>query len=776
MYITFLNLDMSSILTIESYRKCRDLTLELEYGTMILIEGPSGAGKTTIIEAIRWVLYGNISHIQDIFSNTRTSVKLEANGLQIHRTTRPHNLIVEKEKEEKEKEEKEKEEKEKEKEKETTYTGVSAQTLIDEIFGKKEIFDLAAYMRQDDTPCPMLNVSNSVRLYYLTQLCFEQGDSSPETILDAIYHTMKEVETQYHTELREYEALVSRFSAKLETRPVDINIKEYINKYGSNKGTHMAEENLITTKSYRDQIKQILAISETEKVELTHITKERDNIIEIIKEKVEISESQIGEIELKILEIEEMIYKIREALLKTDIELDRLNIIKNKRDIYDKQEDRRTHIMKIILDLENRLSMPDKPMTHRHLYELETKIEQYNNNKRILERCTSILHVNYNIKELEDVLIHLREDIKSMDIYKCPKCSVNLLIRNGDLNVTTEKAKTKDIDVTSVKVDINNITKVINNFVDKPDRQIDELKNILEYQELHEELTQLNLHPILVEDVTHKITQLHNEKKQCNQALHNNLETQKIHKDAVLQLKSEQAAYISKQEQCNRQLDWFNTRIEKLTRTAYSKTDEDLQLINIEVGKAEDKIYDTVYAIEMLETHAQLDVIRLKLVTKATDLSDLVSLYNTAFNTYYDRLRGAADRINQALYKNTEYLFNFPLTVQINLDKKIKKSGRLQPAVGLDVIYKGKECNPFYHLSYGQRKRLSLLLSMAINTLTKTPIVLYDEILTNVDMPTRDRCLTAIRDTVRPDRVIICAELHGEDREYDNIIKLDDEM
>ena len=73
--------------------------LETEYifvnNEMTLIKGQSGCGKSSLLQAIFWCLYGNM---RSIYNNVRItknlSVTLEINGITIHRKKNPELLTV----------------------------------------------------------------------------------------------------------------------------------------------------------------------------------------------------------------------------------------------------------------------------------------------------------------------------------------------------------------------------------------------------------------------------------------------------------------------------------------------------------------------------------------------------------------------------------------------------------------------------------------------------------------------------------------------------------
>jgi ABC-type lipoprotein export system ATPase subunit/ribosome-binding protein aMBF1 (putative translation factor) len=83
-------------LTLKNFRCYTHETFEFDDDTITLISGPSGHGKTTILLAIQFALYGSTNH-KYLVSHNKTSceVELEYKNFKIKRTKRPNILNVE---------------------------------------------------------------------------------------------------------------------------------------------------------------------------------------------------------------------------------------------------------------------------------------------------------------------------------------------------------------------------------------------------------------------------------------------------------------------------------------------------------------------------------------------------------------------------------------------------------------------------------------------------------------------------------------------------------
>ena len=83
-------------LTLKNFRCYTDQTFEFDDDTITLINGPSGHGKTTILLAIQFALYGSSNH-KYLVSHNKVSceVTLCYKNFMIKRTKRPNILNVE---------------------------------------------------------------------------------------------------------------------------------------------------------------------------------------------------------------------------------------------------------------------------------------------------------------------------------------------------------------------------------------------------------------------------------------------------------------------------------------------------------------------------------------------------------------------------------------------------------------------------------------------------------------------------------------------------------
>ena len=191
-------------LYIELFRKYENFELVLSDGTITLLSGNSGCGKSTIFEAISWVLYGDLRLISNFERGAHHGcrVVLEHNGYLITRKTKSKLLTVEY----------------------TDHTGIErrlidqeGEGLLRELFGDKLMYRLTSYIPQD---CyhPLLTASNHERLTFLHRLSFSDDDD-PAIMIDVIKQQLKQLDKKYDIALQAYKDRVSEFTRELQLLP-----------------------------------------------------------------------------------------------------------------------------------------------------------------------------------------------------------------------------------------------------------------------------------------------------------------------------------------------------------------------------------------------------------------------------------------------------------------------------------------------------------------------------------------------------------------------------
>lgn len=194
--------------------KCySEKTIDLADTGITLISGPSGAGKTSIMQAIQWCLYGKLRNIynhdadnaQNKQINKKCSVTLYLANLIIYRQSKPKLLKIT----------------ELVNGIEMAYEDLVAQQIIDTRFGDRETWLASAYISQDNRAL-LLQGSNSERMTLLNRMAFSHDD--PEECINRIDNEIK-AQNDYFTRLQ------SEYSVELAVFQNNFNQNQDIFNY-----------------------------------------------------------------------------------------------------------------------------------------------------------------------------------------------------------------------------------------------------------------------------------------------------------------------------------------------------------------------------------------------------------------------------------------------------------------------------------------------------------------------------------------------------------------
>jgi len=136
-------------LILNNFRGIENLSLELPINGIILLDGKSGAGKTTILEALTFVLYDILHPYPRDGKRKKTSVELNLPYISIYRQKRPNILKVKSENQE--------------------FLDQVAQIYINKKFGSVNNWLSSSYLKQNEI-CKFLGMTSSERLTFIKEL------------------------------------------------------------------------------------------------------------------------------------------------------------------------------------------------------------------------------------------------------------------------------------------------------------------------------------------------------------------------------------------------------------------------------------------------------------------------------------------------------------------------------------------------------------------------------------------------------------------------------
>lgn len=235
-------------ITIENFRKHKKLSLTFNNGEIIHITGDVGSGKSTILNAIFWCLYGKLQQIND---NTNTqehktvvSIYFDKLKLKIYRQHNPNYLEVI--------------------DNTIKYIGDAAQTYIIDKFCNIDLWFISSYISQKNRR-DFFNYSNKEKLKLLNQIAFKNINIEDEK---------KKIEVFYKNINNEYEKKLYNFNSNYNNFQNQIKLKEY--------NSNFKEENL---KEYTDilntynnteiELKKLLLIQENLKGKYQTLTNQK---------------------------------------------------------------------------------------------------------------------------------------------------------------------------------------------------------------------------------------------------------------------------------------------------------------------------------------------------------------------------------------------------------------------------------------------------------------------------------------------------------------------
>ncbi len=252
--------------------------------------------------------------------------------------------------------------------------------------------------------------------------------------------------------------------------------------------------------------------------------------------------------------------------------------------------------------------------------------------------------------------------------------------------------------------------------------------------------------------------------QQCNKKHQIDLHTTSLH----LMRNYMQALQIS--------IDELKEKITKIDLTPLAKIQEDIKLQTEQKELYKNDIillreYET-YLTKLNEYKRIKEKVKEVRKEEEKELTFLLNLEKFNSNIVQAEsltLKEMLEIINCDIKNYIETFFEEPMEMRIELYKETKKEG-IKPGISLVLSYKGNIID-YSDLSGGEKDRCSLALTLALNTLNESNIIMLDECLTSLNEELIHEILELLRELSKNKLILIVSHqiITGE---FDKIIQL----
>ena len=801
-------------LTLENFRCYEKKELDFGDNGLTLINGSSGVGKSTLMMAIEFALFGSGTKI---VSNSKKScsVQLEIDGLKIFRKKGPNHLIVNE-----------------------IYEDDAGETLIQERFGK--IFNSVSYIPQNMKKSFVL-MSPSERLDFLENFAFTGID-----ICQIKSRTKSLIKQTYDAHTKTVGNL--EFASKLLTervKPKEISFPIKCSK--ANRERHVKNTEVKHKNS-------IIIIKKTEK-EIRLLEEEMNNIT-LLNAVLSEKQTNLDSICSKIEDINEKLKNISYigddslSSLKTD-----LNHIISKKDIINTQT-KYEQDKKRLEELKDKELSEYKSKIQELKQNLWTSITKEEIDEQImcwkdllkkrdelkrLKKEINILNIpedpTLELSKISEKVSNTQEVIKKLNLQKqvmsCPHCHNKVILSDGNNLIPYEEQTNISGEITQLtkelqklKIDESKKQSELSSYKIKTERyktlkaSIDVLEKDMEEGDIDEEIESLECYKSENISSEKQIQELennikHNKFSSTIQSLQkNNIEDKRKIDNFGGDIKvlysipeEELRITITEQTQVKDKLSALNFQLQELEREKIktqrnidelnqnhiqkygnikstednSKNIDELNKIILENKNKQEETFHILEQIKLYQVYEKEleDWNKLKqnvLHLEQTELNDRKKYASACM--FKDKILEAESISIQNMIDNINthvhlYLENFfpdnPINVRISAFKETKKE-EAKPSVNLEIDYKGIE-HDLSMLSGGELSRVILAFTLALAEIHNSPIILLDECTSSLDQELTNSVITGLKENFGNKLVILIAHQVVQGM-FDKIIQL----
>jgi DNA repair exonuclease SbcCD ATPase subunit len=727
-------------------RQHDDLIVDMPERGLILLSGKSGAGKTTIFDALEDIFYDNGSDLQP-WDGGSPEFYLEVDfpeKLTIYKKRNPKYLEVIDSKGNK-------------------YIDKAAQEYIINNFINltQSEFELCSYIRQEGAGS-LLTLPPAEQLQFLQQLACQ--DINPEIIKEKVSAIIKEcngklssLQTELPIILEKIELVENQVKEFGELKEVVVSPKEYEqNTNNSNKLKEISAE-ITENKNKELVIKSLLEKRGWE---------EKDKLSELL-DKYHI------EAESKKAQKDELLKELNGL----DSGIDLAPIKAKKSEVLD---------FMTFLDIKEKLMVIANQFYSQYPDSNGSNVSEYINKK---QKELKDLHLE-NTKKIASIEVESNNLQKLKKAIPCPHCNGKLFIINGLL----QKA---DSDINDISGAISQMESDLAVLVSANGGYEKEIKLF------QEKMSEVNRLKSLIPESARRPSELSGKSKEELQSILN--ECEQIETTA-----SKAAAKSSAISGMIKTIDQqilgilanhgqIIEKISKLSETEIRSENELLESLNkiseerskllSDYSALSDKISSFNLAVSEERVYQSKKQALNNLALSKKTLFDKLSETNTLISNAHTRyaaatrlkelvefaatsaLESVIGQINSSTKQFIDRMFDDDGTSVVLKNHSVTQKGEERAKIGIDIVHKGKRVKKLSSMSGGERSRLRLAFQLGLAMMHKSPFLLIDEGLTGLGEDDKSKCIEMIRELVT-DRMVVIIEHGAPEALFDEVIKI----
>jgi DNA repair protein SbcC/Rad50 len=776
-------------ITLENFKCYEKKEFDLGDNNMVLISGVSGRGKSTILDAINFCLFGKGSKLIKVGKKS-CKVEIDMATHIITRTKRPNILNLAN------------------KESAKKYIEEAAQTIINEKF--TEFYNVIGYVSQTALNTFIL-LSPKDKLKFLEKFAFSGVD------LDRVKRDSKEIIKQNSEKLLVKKGMMENSLNVLEE--LESTKKELV-VYPFNKGkvpTKLSNQERLE-KNENTRLKNSRTKMKRSTKNISALNKKlRDASVnnvnyDALEEKINFMESAVIKYNKKYFEL---CGKINEKQMKnyeTELEKIMINIenriVKNNILQLEKEKERvkkeDIQMLKNIIQNKNNLWSEMDP---KEVDDTISNLKECYSDLKIIDNLEKG-YKKSNTENIEsDISLHQELAKKYSTKYECPECKKKLYMDNEILLPCENETVTLQDKSESerIKRELRLLREKLKSmqFIDERNSEIRKevslIKNRYEedvsYESVKEDLRWVN-------EYKKEQMQLEEEVNDACEKMEKNVYSDKYYsivnklkKLSISETKldyiperdeteirkyiSEQKEYIRNCKQISLQKKELETKIHNCKQKKIGKSkisemelEEEINKENTIIEQLEKDIELRIKNLKMLENwknyHTNMCYIKKHKIKHEQIKKDIKRceknligserFYSLILRSESIALQKVIDTINSHAQIYIDLFFSSePMMCRLRAFKKVKKNKCLKPQISLEIDYKGMDGCDINMLSGGELSRVVLAYTLALSEMTNIPILMLDECTASLDGETTDEVFEAIRENFRGKMIIIIA-------------------